>query len=137
MDSNRTAVKHPPCKHTELSAVEGVVCYELRQIILRVRAMTHDEILRRSDLKKKCGRARSTSYFDEANGVFPPPFLIGKRAKGFSSNEIDAWIAAHSFASRSKTVVDMKAFVTMLVKSRVDIAAVLESDPLEAPHATS
>lgn len=126
MNTNRTIRKMNPRPHAPL-AVSADVCYELRQIILRMRALTHDKVLRRSDLKKKCGRARSTSYVDEANGVFPPPFLIGKRAKGFSSNEIDAWIAAHSFASRSEFPVDMKAFVTLLVESRTRV-------PLSGPQ---
>lgn len=129
MNTNRTTSKMNPQPHAP-PAMSADVCYELRQIILRVRALTHDEIVRRSDLKKKCGRARSTSYVDEANGVFPPPFLIGKRAKGFSSNEIDAWIAARSFASRSKTVVDMKAFVALLVQSRLSpTCAAVATDP--------
>ena len=119
MNSTRTNTPRIAGKTADISTIEGTVCYELRQIILRVRALTHDEILGRRDLKKKCGRACSTTYVDEANGVFPPPFLIGKRAKGFSCNEIDAWIAAHSFASRSNTAVDMKAFVALLVQSRL------------------
>lgn len=101
---------------------QGEVCAELRQIIQRIRALTSDSILRRSQLKNKCGRAHSTTHVDIANGVFPPAFSIGVRAVGFSANEIDAWIAARLFASRTKTPVDMKAFVTLLVQSREQIA---------------
>lgn len=98
---------------------QGEVPAELLQIIKRIRALTSDSILRRSQLKVKCGRASATTHIDIANGVFPPGFAIGARAIGFSANEIDAWIAARLYASHSNTPVDMKAFITLLVQSRI------------------
>lgn len=94
------------------------VCPELKEIIRRVRASSSDQILRRRDLPGKCGRGYSTSFVDVARGEFPPPFPIGKRAIGFSSNEVDAWIAARSYSSQRKIPVNMKAFVSLLVRSR-------------------
>lgn len=94
------------------------ICEELKQIIREIRARPSDSIVRRKDIKGRCGRAVPTTYLDIAKGVFPPPFAIGARAVGFSANELDAWIAARSYASRSMVPVDMKAFVTLLVQSR-------------------
>lgn len=97
---------------------EGPVCQDLREIVRKIRALSSDQILRRSQLRAKTGRGSSTSYLDIAKGEFPPAFSIGKRAIGFSANEIDAWIAARLYASQSKNPVSMKAFVTLLVESR-------------------
>ncbi|MDP1977613.1 AlpA family transcriptional regulator [Undibacterium sp.] len=97
---------------------EAPVCHDLREIVRKTRALSSDQILRRSQLRAKSGRGSSTSYIDIAKGEFPPPFPIGKRAIGFSANEIDAWIAARLYASQSKNPVNMKAFVTLLVQSR-------------------
>lgn len=106
-----------PCGDDSTS--EKYVCPELIQIIHRTRLMSVDKVIRRSELKSKCGRARSTSYLDVAAGVFPPPFLIGEVAKGFSANELDAWIAACAFLSSKRTSAEMKAFVSLLVQSRI------------------
>lgn len=118
MSSNN--ITHQPYSPTKPATTlsETEVCDVLMQIIQRTRAMVSDQIIRRSQLKAKCGRASSTSYIDVAKGVFPPEFSIGERAVGFSSNEIDAWIAARSFSSQGDTPVNMKAFVTLLVQSR-------------------
>jgi len=97
---------------------EEEVCTELKEIIRRIRSSSRDQILRRRDLPSKSGRGYSTSFLDIARGEFPPPFPIGKRAIGFSSNEVDAWIAARSYSSQKKIPVNMKAFVTLLVRSR-------------------
>jgi predicted DNA-binding transcriptional regulator AlpA len=97
---------------------QNEVCEELRQLIQSIRARPSDSIVRRREIKSRCGRAVPTTYLDIAKGVFPPPFPIGTRAVGFSANEIDAWITARSYASLSKAPVDMKAFVTLLVQSR-------------------
>ncbi len=123
MNTNR--INRKPDYSTASSPLEtqAEVCVELLQIIQRIRSLTSDSILRRSQLKSKCGRAHSTTHIDIANGVFPPPFLIGARAVGFSANEIDAWIAARLYVSRSKTPVDMKAFVALLVQSRDQVTA--------------
>lgn len=94
---------------------------ELRRVVSEIRARQSDRILRHSQLKPLCGRANSTIHADIAKGVFPPGFPIGVRATGYSANEIDAWITAHLFASRSKTPIDMKAFVSLLVQSREQV----------------
>lgn len=94
---------------------------ELHRVVREIRSRQSDRILRHSQLRLLCGRANSTIHADIAKGIFPPGFPIGVRATGYSANEVDAWITAHLFASRSKTPVDMKAFVTLLVQSREQV----------------
>lgn len=117
MNGNETLYKSNPPRALAQDGHDGV-CHELRQIIQAIRARPSDSIVRRKDIKARCGRAVPTTYVDIAKGIFPPPFAIGARAVGFSANELDAWIAARSYASRSILPVDMKAFVALLVRSR-------------------
>ncbi|USX15570.1 AlpA family phage regulatory protein [Oxalobacteraceae bacterium OTU3CAMAD1] len=123
MNTYRSNTKPATAASTSEPDAQADVQLELHQIIQQIRARTSDSILRHSQLKGKCGRANSTIHADIVKGVFPPGFSIGVRATGYSANEIDAWIAAHLFASRSKTPVDMKAFVTLLVQSREQVSA--------------
>ena len=123
MSANRIKGKVDVRTHSTLVKSEPDVCPELKSIIERTRKLMTDYIVRRKDLKSKSGRGISTSFLDEAQGVFPPSFPIGRRAVGFSANEIDAWIAARSFSACSKTPVDMKAFITLLVKSRNQVTS--------------
>ena len=88
---------------------------EMHDLILRTRQITENNILRLSQVSAKVGRANATIWKDVANGVFPPPISLGPRAVGWKSSELDAWIAAHEFASRSKNPIDMKAFVAQLI----------------------
>lgn len=52
------------------------------------------KILRMRDVIEKTGFSRAWIYELIKKGDFPSPKLIGSRAVGFSSAEIDAWIIA-------------------------------------------
>jgi predicted DNA-binding transcriptional regulator AlpA len=121
MYNNRKTGKPSTIFASSVLASQADTPLELHRVIREIRARRSDRILRHSQLKQLCGRANSTIHADIVKGVFPPGFPIGVRATGYSANEIDAWIAAHLFASRSKTPVDMKAFVTLLVQSREQV----------------
>jgi len=88
---------------------------EIQELIARTRRITDERILRLPQVREKVGRANATIWKDVSEGTLPPPISLGPRAVGWKSSELDAWIAAHEFASRSKTLVDMKAFVAQLI----------------------
>ena len=88
---------------------------EIQDLVMRTRRVTENSILRLSQVSAKVGRANATIWKDVAGGVCPPPISLGPRAVGWKSSELDAWIAAHEFATRTQTPVDMKAFVAQLI----------------------
>lgn len=49
-------------------------------------------ILRRREVQKRTGLARSTLYAAIARAEFPPPIRLGLRAVGWVEKEVDAWI---------------------------------------------
>lgn len=59
----------------------------------------HDCILRRPDVEVRTGLARSTLYAMIAEGTFPKPLKLGKRAVGWRESEITAWIDNRSVAT--------------------------------------
>lgn len=52
-----------------------------------------DRILRRPEVEQLIGLSRSTIYEAIAQGEFPKPLRIGKRAVGWRQSTIDAWLA--------------------------------------------
>ncbi len=50
-----------------------------------------DPILRRHEVERETGRSRSAIYRDMAEGSFPRPLRIGKRAVGWRASAIEAW----------------------------------------------
>ena len=58
-------------------------------------------ILRLPDVKTRTGLSRSTIYVRLADGDFPRPVSLGKRAIGWSEAEINAWISERIAASRT------------------------------------
>jgi len=60
-------------------------------------------ILRLPAVKARVGLSRSSIYARIAAGDFPPPIILGDgaRARGWLSEEIDAWLAAQVQRSRS------------------------------------
>lgn len=59
--------------------------------------MTHftennDRIVRRPELEKLVGLKKSQIYSLIADGLFPKPIRIGKRAVGWPLSELKAWI---------------------------------------------
>lgn len=57
-------------------------------------------IIRRKEVEKRTGLARSTIYERIARGEFPAAVRIGARAVGWTSESIDGWISERIAQSR-------------------------------------
>lgn len=57
--------------------------------------MTH-RILRRSEVEAFTGLSRSTIYAMMAEGEFPKPIKLGKRAVGWREADIAAWLESRA-----------------------------------------
>jgi len=55
-----------------------------------------NRIYRRPDVEKMIGLSRSTVYLMMAEGTFPKPVKLGKRAVGWHEHDVLAWIASRS-----------------------------------------
>jgi prophage regulatory protein len=53
-----------------------------------------DRILRRPEVEARIGLSRSTIYESIAQGEFPKPIKIGRRAVGWPESVIAAWLRA-------------------------------------------
>jgi prophage regulatory protein len=53
-----------------------------------------DKIIRRPDVERITGLARSTIYDFMSRGEFPQPVKLGARAVGWRESNVLAWIAA-------------------------------------------
>lgn len=53
-----------------------------------------ERILRRPDVETLVGLSRSTLYAMIAEGSFPKPIKLGKRAVGWRAADLDAWLEA-------------------------------------------
>ena len=51
-------------------------------------------ILRRRDVESLTGLSRSTLYAMMANGEFPSPIRLGRRAVGWQDKDLADWIAS-------------------------------------------
>lgn len=51
-----------------------------------------DRLLRRPDVQNVTGLSRSTLYAMIAEGTFPKPVRLGKRAVGWRASDIAAWL---------------------------------------------
>ena len=51
-----------------------------------------ERILRRPEVEARTGLSRSTLYAMMAEGTFPKPVLLGKRAVGWTEGAISKWI---------------------------------------------
>lgn len=49
-------------------------------------------ILRRPDVERITGLSRSTLYAMMADGTFPKPVKLGKRAVGWRQSDISEWL---------------------------------------------
>ncbi|GHE95122.1 AlpA family phage regulatory protein [Aliiroseovarius zhejiangensis] len=58
--------------------------------------MTQNKIYRRPDVEQLVGLSRSTLYAMMAEGTFPKPIKLGKRAVGWRAIDIEAWFEARS-----------------------------------------
>ena len=52
------------------------------------------QILRRRQLEEKLGLSRSSIYQMIADGSFPKPIKLGRRAVGWRAEEVEKWLAA-------------------------------------------
>jgi len=52
----------------------------------------HDRILLRPEVEVRTGLSRSTIYEMMAEGTFPRPLKLGKRAVGWTSTSIERWL---------------------------------------------
>lgn len=57
-------------------------------------ATQQPHVLRAWDVARRVGVCRNTLYNWIADGTFPASHKIGKRAVGWNSAEIDAWLAS-------------------------------------------
>jgi prophage regulatory protein len=57
-------------------------------------------ILRRPQVEARTGLSRSTIYARIQDGTFPRPILLGTKAVGWISSEIDHWLNQRIKASR-------------------------------------
>ena len=53
-----------------------------------------DRLLRRQEVEKRCGLARTTIYRWMRAGMFPEPLRVGPRAVRWPESEIEHWLAA-------------------------------------------
>jgi prophage regulatory protein len=60
-----------------------------------------DRILRRREVETRTGLSRSTLYAQMAEGAFPKPVRLGKRAVGWTDSAIAKWLESreHSDAA--------------------------------------
>ena len=55
-----------------------------------------ERILRRPEVESRIGLSRSTLYAMMAEGMFPKPVRLGKRAVGWSETAIDDWLQSRT-----------------------------------------
>ncbi|MDB3929775.1 AlpA family transcriptional regulator [Paracoccaceae bacterium] len=60
--------------------------------------MTQKCILRRQEVERRCGVARSTIYQWMCKGQFPRRVHLGQRAVGWLASDIEQWIKQRSTA---------------------------------------
>ena len=57
------------------------------------------QILRRRQLEEQLGLSRSAIYQMVADGLFPKPIKLGRRAVGWRADEVENWLIAMQEAS--------------------------------------
>ncbi|WP_082025026.1 AlpA family transcriptional regulator [Ruegeria sp. ANG-R] len=55
-----------------------------------------DKIYRRPDVESLVGLSRSTIYAMIADGTFPKPIKLGKRAVGWRQSDVLTWLESRS-----------------------------------------
>ena len=58
-----------------------------------------ERILRRREVEARTGLSRSTIYAQMAEGAFPKPVRLGKRAVGWTDSDIDEWLESRETAT--------------------------------------
>lgn len=62
--------------------------------------MQNMRLLRRPAVTNRTGKTKSSIYADIADGSFPKPVQIGRRAVAWLESDIDDWIASRREARR-------------------------------------
>jgi len=57
-----------------------------------------DRILRRPEVESRTGLSRSTIYTQMADGTFPKPVRLGKRAVGWTESSVAEWLSSREAA---------------------------------------
>jgi prophage regulatory protein len=78
-----------------------------------------ERILRLPEVRTLSGLSRSTIYVRVAEGLFPPPILLGRRMVGWRESEVAAINAARI---RSATDDEIRSLVIKLESSRANVA---------------
>jgi prophage regulatory protein len=60
---------------------------------------TLDRLLRREEVQKRCGLARTTIYRKMREGTFPTPLQVGTRAVRWPESETTAWLESRPRAT--------------------------------------
>ena len=64
-----------------------------------------NRLLRREEVEKRTGLARTTIYRKMREGSFPEPLQVGARAVRWPASEIEAWLAERPRASGEAAAV--------------------------------
>lgn len=98
-----------------MKSPEDTLPPELKEIVRRVREMRNDRMLRLPQAREKLGLATSTYWKGVKEGTIPMRVSLGPRISAWRESELQAWIDAKTYASRNNLVIDMKAFVDVLM----------------------
>ena len=70
-------------------------------------------ILRRRDVENLTGLSRSTLYAMMADGNFPSPIKLGKRAVGWQDTDLTEWIASRPKKSNPASQAESKIQISL------------------------
>ena len=70
-------------------------------------------ILRRRDVETLTGLSRSTLYAMMADGNFPSPIKLGKRAVGWQDTDLTEWIASRPKKSNPVSLAESKIQISL------------------------
>ena len=70
-------------------------------------------ILRRRDVENLTGLSRSTLYAMMADGNFPSPIKLGKRAVGWQDTDLTEWIASRPKKSNPVSQAEPKIQISL------------------------
>jgi predicted DNA-binding transcriptional regulator AlpA len=90
---------------------------ELVEIVERAHKVARDRMLRLPQAKAMLGIGGSTFWKGVKEGVIPMSVSLGPRTSAWRESELQAWIDAKTYASRSRRNIDMKAFIAALTNN--------------------
>jgi len=93
---------------------EDTLAPPLKEIVQRVHEIINDRMLRLPQAKEKTGLATSTFWKRVKEGTLPGSVSLGPHSVAWRESELQAWIEANTYASRTKQSIDMKHFIEVL-----------------------